>query len=79
MATITLAVPDDLKVEMEAFKEINWSEVARSAIREKISQLSLLNSIINKSKMTENDAAAIGKSINKSMHERFKKEYSGAN
>ena len=36
MPTITLSVPEDLKQEMDEFKEMNWSEVARVAIREKV-------------------------------------------
>jgi hypothetical protein len=79
MATITLAVPDDLKREMEDFREINWSEVAREAIKDKLSQMTLLKSILAKSKLTDKDALELGKRINKSMHERYQKEYPGAN
>lgn len=75
MSTITLSVPEDLKREMDEFKEINWSEVARAAIREKVAQLAILKSITAKSKLTEKDALEIGRKINKSMHERFKREH----
>ncbi|MDP3698059.1 MAG: hypothetical protein Q8R47_00580 [Nanoarchaeota archaeon] len=77
MSTITLSVPEDLKREMDEFKEMNWSEVARAAIREKVAQLAILKSITSKSKLTEKDALEIGRKINKSMHERFKKEHPG--
>ena len=76
MPTITLSVPSDLKKEMDKSKFINWSEVAREAIRKKISQLSILNAIAEKSELTEKDAFEIGKEIKKSMHERYKKEHS---
>ena len=75
MPTITLSVPEDLKKEMDKSKFINWSEVARAAIRERVSQLKILNSIAAKSKLTEKDAIELGRKINKSMHERFKKEH----
>ena len=75
MPTITLSVPSDLKKDMEESKFINWSEVAREAIRERISQLKILNAIAAKSKLTEKDALEIGKKIKKSMHERYKKEH----
>ncbi len=78
MSTITLSVPEDLKREMDEFKEMNWSEVARAAIREKVAQLAILKSITAKSKLTEKDALEIGRKINKSMHERFKKEHPGS-
>jgi len=75
MPTITLSVPSDLKTEMDKTKFINWSEVARQAIRERVSQLAILNAIAAKSKLTEKDALEIGRRIKKSMHERYKKDY----
>ena len=41
MAIITLRVDDDLKQKMEQLKEVNWSEVARQAIKEKIVETEL--------------------------------------
>lgn len=77
MATITLAIADDLKKEMDDFKELNWSEVARTAIKEKINQLRVLKSITSKSKLTEQDAIELGRKINKSLHKRYQQK--GAN
>lgn len=77
MPTITLSVPSDLKQEMDKTKFINWSEVAREAIREKIEQLAVLNAITAKSKLTEKDALEIGRKIKKSMHKKYEKEHSG--
>jgi Arc/MetJ-type ribon-helix-helix transcriptional regulator len=74
MPTITLAVPEDLKHEMDRSKFINWSEVAREAIRERVSQLRILNSIAAKSKLTKKDALEIGRKIKESMHKRYKEE-----
>ena len=39
MAIITLRVDDELKKKMEQLKEINWSEVAREAFNDKISEM----------------------------------------
>jgi Arc/MetJ-type ribon-helix-helix transcriptional regulator len=78
MPTITLSVPKELKEEMDKSKFINWSAVAREAIRTKVSQLKILDSIAAKSKLTEKDAIEIGRKIKKSMHKRYKKEHSGA-
>ena len=71
MPTITLSVPTELKKEMEESKEINWSQVARTAIQEKIAQLKILKEIASKSKLTEKDALELGRRINKSLHERY--------
>ncbi len=77
MPIITLSVPEELKKEMEKSKFVNWSEVAREAIKEKILQLRVLDSLASKSKLTEKDALELGKKINKSLHERYAKK-SGA-
>ncbi|MBI2548417.1 hypothetical protein HYW21_03630 [Candidatus Woesearchaeota archaeon] len=71
MPTITLSVPEDLKQEMDEEREINWSEVARAAIKMKLSQLKILKSISAKSTLTEKDALELGRKINKSLHQRY--------
>ncbi len=75
MSTITLSIPEDLKVEMESSPEMNWSEVARAAIREKLTQLKLLKLIASKSKLTEKDALELGRKLRRAVHERHVKEY----
>ena len=70
MPTITLSVPEDIKKDMEESKEINWSEVARAAIKTKVAQLKILKAITAKSKLTEKDALELGRKINKSLHEK---------
>lgn len=71
MPTITLSVPEDLKHEMDESKEINWSEVAREAIKTKLSQLKILKAISAKSKLTEKDALELGRKINQSLHQKY--------
>ncbi|MBN1376820.1 hypothetical protein JW949_00620 [Candidatus Woesearchaeota archaeon] len=71
MPTITLSVPEDLKKEMDKSREINWSEVARTAIKKKIEELNILKSITSKSKLTEKDALELAKKINKSLHKKY--------
>lgn len=77
MSTLTLAIPEEMKLQMEQCKEINWSEVAREAIRQKLSQLQLFKAIVSRSKLTEDEALKfsldLGKKVNKSLHKRFKK------
>ncbi len=77
MPTITLAVPEELKKEMDETKEINWSEIARIAIKEKLTQIKLFKAITAKSRLTEKDALELGRKINKSLHERYKREHPG--
>ena len=70
MTNMTLAVPEELMTEMKKHKEIKWSEVAREAIREKASQLELMDKLTKKSKLTEKDAIKIGNKIKEGMAKR---------
>ncbi|PIN84010.1 hypothetical protein COV61_01430 [Candidatus Micrarchaeota archaeon CG11_big_fil_rev_8_21_14_0_20_47_5] len=63
---------------MDEVREINWSEVARAAIRKKLGQMKILKAICVKSKLTEKDALELGRKINKSLHERYSQEQQGA-
>ena len=75
MPSLTLSVPPDLKREMDEHPIINWSEVARAAIRDRLASLKILNSIAAKSRLTEKDAIELGRKINRSMHERLVREH----
>ncbi len=63
MANLTLAIPADLKAEMKKFAEINWSEVARQAIIEKIQTLEAMDRLLTKSTLTERQANEVGRQI----------------
>jgi len=75
MPTLTLAIPEDLKSEMDSLPEINWSEVARKAISEKAAEYKLFKSIVAKSKLTEENALKLAKEVKKSLHRRYKRLY----
>lgn len=72
MVNITLSVPEDLKKTMEQFPEINWSAVAREAIKEKAVHLAILKSIASKSRLTEKDALELGRKVNKGLAKRYR-------
>ena len=63
MASMTLAIPADLRAKMKQFPEINWSEVARQAILQKTQQLGQLNRLLFRSTLTEQDTIDIGRQI----------------
>jgi hypothetical protein len=75
MPSLTLSIPPGLKRDMDEHPIINWSEVARGAIRDRLASLKILNSIAAKSRLTEKDALALGRKINRSMHERLVREH----
>jgi len=73
MATMTLAVPSELKQRMDSFSEINWSEVARQAFRQKIKDLDFLNQFKSRSTMTSGEAISLGAQINKKIAKKYMK------
>ncbi len=73
MATLTLAVPDEMKKEMDSFPEMNWSEVARQAFTQKIEDMEFLRKFKEKSKLTEPDAMRLGKEISKAVSNKLRK------
>lgn len=74
MPSITVNVDDSLKERMEQHPEINWSEVTRQAIQEKIEQLELLDRLTADSELTDEDVSELAARINKSARRRVEDE-----
>lgn len=72
MVSITLSVPVELKKEMDAHPELNWSEVARQAIRDKLVLLKRMDALLAGSKLSEEDALELGRKVNKAVAKKFK-------
>ena len=73
MTTMTLAVPSELKDKMEKFPEMNWSEVARQAFMQRVSDLEFLKKFKSDSTLTEEDALRLGNEVNKALSNRLRK------
>ena len=73
MVNITLAVPEDIKKEMEKFPEINWSAIAREAIKKRIILLRKFREFTKNSEFTEEEAVNLGRELNKSLKKRHEK------
>ena len=73
MVSLTLSVPEELKKEMDQFPEMNWSAIARAAIKRKVMLLIEMERLLSKSKLTQEDAIALGRKVNK---EVTRKHYS---
>ena len=73
MAGLTLAIPDDVKKEMEKFPEINWSEIARAAIKRRLLILTKLREFTEDSDITEEEAYELGERVSKSLSKRHRK------
>lgn len=71
MVSMTLAIPMEMKSEMEGHPEINWSEVARRAIHDKLVLLDRMDKLLANSKLTEQDALELGRKVNKALAKRY--------
>jgi hypothetical protein len=72
MVSLTLSIPNKLKEEMEEFKYINWSEIARSAILSKLRILEKMERLLSKSTLGEEEAVKYGRMIKKRQWEKTK-------
>lgn len=71
MPTITVNVDETLKERMENHPEINWSEVTRQAIREKIEKLEVMDELTADSELTDEDVAELAEKINEGARKRL--------
>ena len=71
MPNITLSVPEELHKKMKKHAEIRWSELVRKTISEKVETLEIMDKILEKSKLTKEDAEAIGHKIKAEIRKRF--------
>ena len=65
MPNVTVSVDDPLKDRMDDHPEINWSEVARQAIREKIRDLRMMEELVEGSELTEEDVDELAARIDR--------------
>lgn len=72
MTSLTLSVSKNLKKMMDEHPDINWSEVARQAIIQKLSLLEKMDLLLKNSKLTEQDAIEIGRKVNRGIAKRLK-------
>ncbi len=73
MVNMTLSVPEEIHKEMSMHTEIRWSEIARRAFELKIKELHIMDTVLAKSKLTEEDAEEIGHKIKHEMAKRFRR------
>ncbi len=72
MVSITLSVPEDLKQDMDRFPELNWSAVAREAIKRKLILLEKFNEFTKDSEFTEEDAIKLGRDLTAKAAKKYK-------
>ncbi len=77
MASVTLALSDEVKGEMEGFSWVNWSELARKGIIKRINRFRAIEKLIKitkKSKLTESDVKELTDKVNEAVAKHYKGE-----
>lgn len=67
-----LILPEDLENRMKKFSDVNWSNVARKAIEERLEKLAFLKFFASESEMTEKESVKLGKELNKRLADWYK-------
>ena len=73
MTNMTLAVPEELRREMDEHPEINWSEIARHAFKQELKELAIFAKFKERSELTEEDAIRMGREVSEAMGQRYLK------
>ena len=71
MPNMTLSIPEELHKKMKRHTELKWSDIARQAFEKKLNEVELLEKVLNRSELTENDAERIGRQIKSKVNKRF--------
>lgn len=74
MPNMTFSILDDLHKEIRSHPGTDWPEVCRRAIRQELARLHPYDRLLADSKLTEEDAVALGREINRRMAERYGKD-----
>ncbi|TFF88402.1 MAG: hypothetical protein EU549_03095 [Promethearchaeota archaeon] len=74
MVNITLSISEELKEEMNKFPEINWSEVARSFIKQKVADLKFLRAFTSESDIIYEDAEKLGRKVSDLLAKHYTSE-----
>lgn len=72
MVSITLSVPEEMKHEMDNFQDINWSAVARQAIKNKLAMLEKFKEFTKDSTLTEEEALELGRQVSEKAMKKHK-------
>jgi len=63
MTNMTLALPEDLRKIMRKHDNVKWASVARDAMWAYARKLEMLDKVLSRSELTEDDVERIGKAV----------------
>jgi len=72
MSNITLAIPEELHRIVKQHSEVKWSEIARRAMWDYARRLELMDKIVAKSKLTEEDVKELDPQLKKAIFKHYR-------
>ena len=78
MTSLTLPIPEQIKQKMKKFKHVNWAEVIRSAILDKMQILEEMNQMLSASTLTDEETMTYGRLLKKRQWLKTKKIFTAA-
>ncbi len=77
MVSITLSVPEEVRIQMKRYPEINWSGFVRVAIESKVKKLMWKQEMLRQlesEKEFDEEALKLGREVKQKAWEKLKKE-----
>jgi len=74
MPIVPVEVDEDLERQMERHSSVDWDEIARAAIRERVETLELMDELVDDVDLSERDAAELADTIDEIARERIEEE-----
>jgi len=71
MSNMTLSIPEGLHKKMREHTELKWSDIARQAFERKLRETELMEKLLSKSSLTEEDTERIGHEIKAKIRQRL--------
>ena len=71
MPTMTLAIPKEMKTQMDLVPEMNWSEIARQSFQKKLEEWQLFQSLVKDSQLTPKSLQQLSAKVNKGLSHRY--------
>jgi hypothetical protein len=73
MPNITLSIPDNLRRKMKRHPEVNWSEVVRRLIAERLRDMEAMDKITAKSGLAPADVGDVDHTLKAALLRRYRK------
>ena len=73
MTVVSIQIPVDVEKILEEHKEVNWLEIASNAIVAEAKRIDLLEQLVEKSKLTEEDVIGLDHKIKQGLSKRYSK------